>query len=315
VQGRDIVLSEERIEGYKHFCNKLWNATRFILLNKEGMRPSSVSARSIFDAWILTHLDELIEGVTSAMEELRFSDACTLLYDFFWHTFCDWYIESAKPRLEGEDRECVQNILSHVMKAFLRLLHPFMPYITEELWERMGGAESVLLASWPTASGYKDESACKKVEVLMEVVQRIRRLRLHLKIAPKKALRVWMKSAPSYTSLLTKESWFIKSLANLKEFSVAEDTRRPSPSLMETARAGQLYLLIDEKVQVQKERERVGSRLKSLEQQMERIKRRLSSEEFLKKAAPSFIKEQRMRLRDLKKEYNLLLEDFESLHE
>ncbi|MFN4190851.1 MAG: valine--tRNA ligase, partial [Pseudothermotoga sp.] len=149
-QGSDIRLDERYFDTYKKFANKIWNATRFALINLEGYEKKSLGELSIADRWILSRLQKTVMVVTQALENYEFNVAAKSIYEFFWNEFCDWYIESAKPRLNGEGRITTQNVLVKVLDSSLRLLHPFMPFLAEELWQNLPVAtESITIAPWP----------------------------------------------------------------------------------------------------------------------------------------------------------------------
>ena len=153
---RDIKLSEDRIEGYRNFCNKIWNASRFALMNVKGDIKKDIKGYNIFDRWILSRLNRLTREITASLQEYRFDEAANAIYQFIWHEFCDWYLEAAKPVIYKKDdadkRNITQTVMIHSLETSLRLLHPFMPFITEEIWQRLpkvSGMESIMLAPLP----------------------------------------------------------------------------------------------------------------------------------------------------------------------
>ena len=182
--GRDINFDMKRVEGYRNFCNKLWNAARFILMNLEdyeGTAELIVFPHSLTERNILSRLNRTADETGRALEEFKFNEAASTLYRFVWNEFCDWYIEEAKTQLffGGETRKITQNVLLHVLEKSLRLLHPFMPFITEEIWQKLPGAGlSIMVADYPSFDPKKDdpdaEVQMKTVRDLVSVVRNIR---------------------------------------------------------------------------------------------------------------------------------------------
>ncbi|MFN2257127.1 MAG: valine--tRNA ligase, partial [Desulfuromonadaceae bacterium] len=199
-QGRDIKLSTERIGGYRNFCNKLWNASRFALMNLEDFTPKDTSAwqkrpLSLADRWILTRLAVVENEANTALEEYRFNDAAGALYTFTWHEFCDWYIELIKGALYGDDTEArhsAQTVLYTVLERLLRLLHPITPFITEEIWQNIPGERpvpSIMLSTYPRGNGLLDDAdAVATMEQVMDVIRAIRNIRGEMDVAPGKKI-------------------------------------------------------------------------------------------------------------------------------
>ncbi|MBI4733643.1 MAG: valine--tRNA ligase, partial [Rubrobacteridae bacterium] len=220
--GRDIFLSRERIEGYRNFANKLWNASRFILMNLEGFEKIEVKETDLVlaDRWILSKMNRITGQVDEAIAAYNFAEASRLIYDFFWSDFADWYIELAKPRLykaeEKHERLVAQNLLVTIMDHTLRLLHPFMPFITEEIWQKLPGAgESIVVASWPAGKElYLDESAEYEMSLLQSVTSSIRAIKSVLGIALTKPVRVLLSTTDQLKrSILSNDDLYIKGLA------------------------------------------------------------------------------------------------------
>ncbi len=195
-QGRDIKLSESRIEGFKHFVNKIWNATRFVLLNLKDYEPVDLSpeALPLPSRWILSRLQRTIETVRDRLEAYEFDQAALTLYHFFWHEFCDWYVEASKLYLREEDsrRKETQNVLLRVLDASLRLLHPFMPFVTEELWQALPGTgEALMVASYPRVDPrFLSPESEKAMQLLQEVIVAVRNIRADYRLHPTQRIPV-----------------------------------------------------------------------------------------------------------------------------
>src|SRR5690606_16769315 len=179
--GSDVAISEEWAAGSRNFCNKIWNATRFALLN--GAVSTGLPERerlTTADRWILSRLQTVIAAVDAAFEEFEFAKVCDALYHFAWDEVCDWYVELAKTQLAagGEVAENTKRVLGHVLDALLRLLHPLIPFVTEELWRALTGRESIMIAPWPAASPeLADPAAEQEIAELQELVTQVRRFR------------------------------------------------------------------------------------------------------------------------------------------
>ena len=225
VQGRDIRLSEERIAGYRHFMNKLWNATRFCLQNLAGYDPTRVDPAhlqpELADRWICSRLQRIITEVRQALANYAFNEAAHLLYHFVWHELCDWYIELAKQRLRGNGipRLTAQHTLATVLDQTLRLLHPLIPFITEELWQHLPQAsESLVIASYPTADArYIDATAESQMQLLMDVVSAIRTMRGEVRLAPSQRVEARLRvEDATQQALLQQHAAYLTTLATLQ---------------------------------------------------------------------------------------------------
>jgi valyl-tRNA synthetase len=238
-QGRDIKLDEDRIDGYRNFCNKLWNASRFVFMNLEGYEGTcqldEQADRSIADKWILSRLNNTTREVNQALEDFKFNDAALTVYKFIWNEYCDWYIELAKSRLavEGSEKKAAQNVLLHVLEASLKLLHPFMPFITEEIWQKLPkNGDSIMVSDFPKfrvdGSDAKVEEAMGKV---MEVITGVRNIRGEMNLNPGLKLNVLIKtSRADLEATLKKHAGFIRELARVDQITIGLDIEKPEVS-------------------------------------------------------------------------------------
>ena len=318
-QGRDIRLSEKRFEGYKHFANKLWNAGRFILMNLDedllSNLPYGAPPRPE-DLWIITKLNRTIERVNKALSEYEFSEAARELYEFIWSEFCDWYIEFSKIRLyakpQPEDSEeekrikaeriSAQATLLMVFEKTLRLLHPFMPYITEELWQALPTAhqESISLTQYPQFNPQEVyEEAEKKVERIKEIISSIRSLRSDLRIEPSRRIKLYYRAEES-KSLVEEFMPHILSLARLE--SLEEVAERPPKSVAGFSRDFEFYVLAEENINLEELINSYSRRLSEVEKSMETFEKRLSNENFLKKAPEEEVQRTKEALEELREE-------------
>ncbi len=323
-QGRDIRLSEKRFEGYKHFANKLWNAGRFILMNLEPdlltKLPYCAQPRAE-DLWIITKLNKTIQKVNKALSEYEFSESARELYEFIWSEFCDWYIEFSKLRLYSKpdeslpeeerkaqeeainrERITVQATLLNVFEKTLRLLHPFMPFITEELWLELPTAhkESISIIEYPqhnTLEVY--EEAESKVERLKEVISAIRSLRSDLRIEPSRKIRLYYRAGES-KGLVEEFMPHILSLARLE--NLEEVQTAPPNCLAGFSKDFEFYLPVEEGVKVQELINSYSRRLSEVEKSLQNLQQKLGNENFLKRAPEEEVSKAKEALEDLQRE-------------
>ncbi len=236
-QGRDICLSEKRIEGYRNFINKIWNASRFCLMNLEGYQAQDIAALKLepADKWIIDKLKQTIIGVSDAIEKHEFSRVALGLYQFFWHEFCDWYLELAKPRLYQADdqiaRTTAQNIIIKVLENSLKMLHPIIPFVTEEIWQKLHPDESIMVAKWPDVQEEwlslcdtdKSDNDCKNMGHIILIIEEIRRIRTMLNISPAKRIKVHLAvQGIQAVNMLKQNSAYIENLGKVDCLSIAQ---------------------------------------------------------------------------------------------
>jgi valyl-tRNA synthetase len=197
-QGRDIRLSEKIIEGYRHFANKVWNIARFVLTNAKTIKMEGSVAYRPEDRWILTKLSETIEVVDRELENYRFNEAAKAIYQFLWHEFADWYIEFTKHRIfkgSEEEKRTAIHVLLTVLRDSIKLLHPIMPFLTEELYQKLPNrdAESIVVAPWPSPE-FKFQESVEPVETVREIIRGIRNTKAELNIPPSTEVEVFIRS-------------------------------------------------------------------------------------------------------------------------
>ena len=308
-QGRDVRLSEERIEGYRHFCNKIWNAWRFVGMHlgrgdTEAVKGEGLpSPADLADRWILSRLQEVIGAVTQSLEAYRFSDAASLLYQFLWHEYCDWYLELVKVRLTTDGDASAQRtgrlLLAHVLEVALRLLHPIMPFITEEIWQRLRHStrdpSSIMVAPWPVPDPSRvDPEAVRQMERVMEVIRGIRNIRSEVRIPP----NAWPIALVKIESeadgpLLTNTEAYIRQLARVKEVRVGRNVERPRLSAVAVSAGMEVYVPLEGLIDVAAEAQRVARELEKVERELERVERKLSNREFLERAPADVVMKER----------------------
>jgi valyl-tRNA synthetase len=291
--GRDIKLSEQRIEGYRNFANKIWNAARFVLMNLNGWSlDRKIDDPSLAGRWIRVRLRDCIVSVTQSLETYRFDEAANHLYQFIWHEYCDWYLELIKPRLsEGSpklDSEATKSTMVSTFETLLRLLHPFMPFITEEIWQKLPhSGESIVVAPYPKTDQISvEDQACEGImEDIISVIKEIRTIRSELSIPPIQRLKAGLRtSTPKQADQIQREGEAdIRRLAGLSEFIAGPSIAIPSGTMLTTTSAGELFVVI-EGVDLRKELARVEKKLATAKAELELADQKWKDQEFQRKA-------------------------------
>lgn len=316
-QGRDVRMSEERIEGYKFFVNKIWNAARFSLMNLEGYPAEGAAAgreeKSLKDRWILSRLQRTTAEVVRSLDEYRFNDAAAAVYSFFWHEFCDWYLELIKPTLYGketpEERMAAQLTLKEVLKNGLKLLHPFMPFITEEIWQKLTqDGTSIMVSPFPSLDESQiDEVAEREMGLVMDVITSIRNIRGEMGIAPSKKLRVII-SAPRVEekTVIASAQGDIINLAGLEELAIKGDMEEPKGVATGVVGAMRIFVLLEGLINIAEEKARLEKEMAKLEKDLAIVARKLANRDFLEKAAEAVIRKEEEKYKALR-DKNVLL--------
>jgi valyl-tRNA synthetase len=306
-QGRDVRLSEERIAGYRNFCNKIWNAARFILLNinKDVENISETSTLTLGDRWILSRVNNVSREVEKSLKEYRFNDYASILYQFTWHEFCDWYIEVVKPSITSEENDLKsKDVLVLVLSHILRLLHPIMPFITEEIWEKLPikkKENSIMISDWPCFNPeFEDSVSEEEFSIIIDIVSTIRNLRGELNISPGKDIPCIMKlSSEEHKSLILREEKTIKRLARIgSNWSIGSDVEYPKLTSSAVIRNIQIFIPLEGLIDVESEIGRLKKQIFETEKTISSLKKKLSNKEFVKKAPEEVIKKNKEKLKD-----------------
>lgn len=310
--GRDINWDMKRLEGYRNFCNKLWNASRYVLMNTEGQDcgfNSNDKVLSLADKWILAQYQQTVKQVRHYFDSYRFDLAATALYEFTWNQFCDWYLELTKPVLfkgsEAEQRGTRHTLIT-VLESLLRLMHPIMPYITESIWQAVKplagiNSDSIMLAAYPVYQAeLVDETAQADLEWLKAVITAIRNVRGEMNIAPSKPLAVLLRNLNAEElRRLEQNRNFLLVMAKLDSLEVlAADAKAPASA---TQLIGSMDLLIPMAGLIDKEAElsRIAKQLEKTQQELSRVAGKLSNEGFVAKAPEAVLEKERAKLAEL----------------
>ncbi len=299
-QGRDIILSEKRIEGYSAFCNKIWNSTRFILMNLgNDFKPKAIDISSLdmFDKWILHAFNQTVKKTTQALQEYRFNDAAQTLYDFWWHEFCDWYIELSKPRIYAGDSSAgtiAKQVLYYVLHEYLKLLHPFMPFITEEIWSNITSGEGrIVAAPWPQYDErFNFELEFTNAELFKEIVYKIRNIRGEMNVPPDKKAFVVIKAGKKIEQFIRMQESHLKILAKLEaiEYNAAYTPQKTDASAV--LPECELYMPLKDLIDLDKERARLDKEIARIQGELDRVLKKLNDSTFLAKAPAHIIEKE-----------------------
>ena len=303
--GRDIRLSEERISGYRNFANKVWNACRFTLMNLEDYDPAKAApgqTLAVVDAWILSRLQEVSQETAAHLDVYEFDQAANTLYQFIWHEFCDWYLELIKPRLgdktDPEARRQCQEILLQVLSAILRLLHPFMPFITEEIWQKLPGVSgSIMAAAYPQADDHLlNPQAEGEMRLVMETITAIRNLRGEMNVPPASQVEVYFKSgdADSLTAL-ERHRQSLMLLARLKELH-ANAASTPAAAAKAVVNGVEIFMPLAGVIDFTEEDRRLAREIEKIGKELAQAQRKLANEDFLAKAPEEVVNKEKERL-------------------
>jgi valyl-tRNA synthetase len=295
-QGRDVKLSEERIEGYRHFVNKIWNAARLVLMNlDDGPPPEAIPERpaQLMHRWILSRLQRVVVEVETALAEYHFNQHAQSLYHFIWREYCDWYLEMIKRDLYGQDpaaRATAQAVATHVLERVLILLHPVMPFVTEEIWRKLpGAAETIMRASFPEAEPDRvDGEAEEEAELLMGVIGAIRNIRGEMNVPPATQVAVSCLCANDQEiTALGRHAAMISDLAKLAELTVAhgaEVAEKPRMAASAVVKGVEVFVLLENVVDFAGEARRISKELEKIDRELRLSLGKLSNAEFLDKA-------------------------------
>ena len=306
-QGRDIKLSEERILGYRHFVNKLWNAARLVLMNlsSEGNASKKEPVYTLPDRWIMTRLGQVTKEVGQALEDYHFNDAAASCYQFVWHEFCDWYLEMAKQRLYGDNeaqKESAKAVLQEALAATLKLLHPFMPFVTEDIWEKLPRTNgSIMSTKFPEASDFiRDENALKGMTLLMGIINGVRNVRGEMNVAPSRKVNILIDMPhKEQADFLRDHSTYIQTLARVEEVSIGSGLPKPEASATAVFGQNQIHVLLKGLLDFQEEKKRLRKQIEKIEKDIEISRRKLAKKAFLDNAPAEVVGEVKEKLERL----------------
>lgn len=305
--GNDIRFQWEKVEANWNFGNKIWNAARFTLMNVEGITAEDIElegTKTIADRWILHRLQETKQNATQLMEKYEFGEAGRTLYNFIWDDLCDWYIEMAKLPLYGEDEQpkrMAQSVLVHVFDQTMRMLHPMMPFITEEIWQHLPHeGTSIMSASWPVAdSQLFDEEAVRDMELIQEVIRSVRNTRAEMNVPPSKAVPMSLKPSNSQASeRIERGRDYIVRFGNPETLTIDAAMEAPEKSISHVLSGAEIFLPLEGLINVDEEIERLQREKDKLDKEVERVTKKLNNEGFVSKAPAHVVEEEKEKQKD-----------------
>ncbi|MBP3038243.1 valine--tRNA ligase [Bacillaceae bacterium Marseille-Q3522] len=305
--GQDLRFSFEKLEAAWNFANKIWNASRFVLMNIEGVTIADIDLqgeKSVADKWILTRLNETIETVTRLSERYEFGEVGRALYNFIWDDFCDWYIEMAKLPLYGEDdraKKVTRSVLAYVLDQTMRLLHPFMPFITEEIWQKLPHTgESITVALWPQADkSLHDEEAAAEMKLLVEIIRSVRNSRAEVNTPLSKKIKLHVKAKDQQTLLvLEKNKAYLERFCNPEELILGTDLTAPEKAMTAIITGAEIILPLEGLININEEIARLQKEAVKFTKEVERVQKKLANKGFLAKAPENIIAEEKAKQQD-----------------
>ncbi|MCL5115949.1 MAG: class I tRNA ligase family protein, partial [Firmicutes bacterium] len=317
--GNDYRWSWERFEAGSHFANKVYNAMRFVLMNREeGFTPDPTPSAHPVDQWIWHRLNETIKAISDALDHFEFGQAARAIYDFFWDDYCDWYIEMAKVRLKSEGRQEALSTLMLVAERALKLLHPFMPFVTEELYQALGASsESIVTAEWPTPDPIRaSETGASVVEHIQALIRTGRNLRAEVGLSPaQKAPFVAVADSAEvlnrWTSAEAEALLLLK--AETLRMALKETGEKPEKAIAGVTLGGTVYVPLAGLVDVDRERERVQKAMADAVKERDRVEARLRDQNFVARAPEDVVAKTRDTLTELNARMQRLNEREEAL--
>jgi valyl-tRNA synthetase len=324
-QGRDVKLAEERIAGYRNFANKIWNASRFAFMNLEDFDPDAVVWQELelsnADRWILCRLNEAAREVDDALSGYRYNEAASSLYRFTWSEFCDWYIELIKDDLYKGDasrKTTAQYVLWTVLENLLRLLHPFMPFITEEIWQSLPGkrpVSSIMKASYPCpVPEWQYTEGAEEMELVMEVIRGIRNIRGEVEVPPSREIASILDCGSDESlHVLKRNEGYIMSLARLSDLAMGRSPERPADAAVQVAGDVQIIIPLKGLVNVEEEEKRLLKELGKVEKDIDFLGKKLENQEFIGRAPANVVAKEREKLDEFTNKKQVLLENLEKI--
>ncbi|MBQ4156463.1 MAG: class I tRNA ligase family protein, partial [Clostridia bacterium] len=312
--GNDMRYLPERVEASRNFANKIWNAARFILMNLDENEPAPYIPENLAveDKWIISKFNTLAKEVTDNLEKFELGLAVQKLYDFIWDVFCDWYIEIAKIRLNGEYSKTAKAVLVYVMSGCMKLLHPFMPFITEEIWQSLPhDGESIMISDWVEYDEKLNfECEEEQFESIMSAVKAIRTRRSEMNVAPSKKAAIYI--ATEKQDIFETSSAVIAKLASGSEVQVAKEFAIENAVSIVTNDAT-IYIPLGELVDFEAERARLNKEKEAIVKKLELTERKLSNEGFLAKAPANVVESEKEKAVEMKSQIALIDEQLAKL--
>lgn len=305
--GQDLRYSTEKVESVWNFANKIWNASRFALMNMGELPYEDIDLygkKSVADEWILTRLNETIETVTNLAEKYEFGEVGRALYNFIWDDFCDWYIEMAKLPLYGEDetaKKTTRSVLAYVLDQTMRLLHPFMPFITEEIWQNLPHeGESITVAEWPKVRPeLSNQEASEQMKLLVEIIRSVRNIRAEVNTPMSKKIAMIINAHDEkILDTLETNKAYLERFCNPEMLTIGVGALAPEKAMTAVVSGAEIYLPLQGLINIEEEITRLEKELEKLNKEVERVQKKLANEKFVAKAPAQVVEEERAKEKD-----------------
>nr|WP_164507199.1 valine--tRNA ligase [Companilactobacillus furfuricola] len=322
--GQDTRFSYDKMDSAWNFINKIWNASRFVIMNLDDDTPamddlSKVEQYDLTDKWILAKLNSTVNEVTRLLDKFEFGEAGRNLYNFIWNDFCDWYIEMSKATLTGEDEQAKAQkrmILTYVLDQTLRLMHPIMPFVTEKIWLSMPhNGKSISLAKYPeNHDEFKNDDAVEQMEVMIDLIKSVRKIRLEANAPLSNAIDIFIKPQnETVKQTLLNNQEYIDRFAHPKELKIATDMKAPELAMTGVTNATEVYIPLAELIDLDEEIKRQEEEMAKMDSEIDRINKKLSNENFVKKAPEKVVAEQKTKLADYQSRQDKISQRIEQL--
>jgi len=322
--GQDLRYSTEKVEAAWNFINKIWNASRFSLMNiGDDFKAEHIDLsgkKSLADEWILTRLNETIADVTRLAEKYEFGEVGRVLYNFIWDEFCDWYIEMSKIPMNGEDevqKQMTRSVLAYTLDSIMRMLHPFMPFVTEHIWQNLPvTGDSIVTASWPVVKPeLSNEQSKRDMEQLMEIIRAVRNTRSEVNTPMSKQIPMMIKTnSEAISNRLETERPFIERFCNPSTLTISTDVEIPEEVITTAVTGGSVILPLEGLIDMEKEIARLEKELEKWQKELERVDKKLSNEKFVAKAPEKIINEEKEKQALYTEKYNSVQERLNQLN-
>ncbi|MBQ5151975.1 valine--tRNA ligase [Macrococcoides caseolyticum] len=322
--GQDLRYSTEKVEAAWNFINKIWNASRFSLMNiGDDFKAEHIDLsgkKSLADEWILTRLNETIADVTRLAEKYEFGEVGRVLYNFIWDEFCDWYIEMSKIPMNGEDevqKQMTRSVLAYTLDSIMRMLHPFMPFVTEHIWQNLPvTGDSIVTASWPVVKPeLSNEQSKRDMEQLMEIIRAVRNTRSEVNTPMSKQIPMMIRTnSEAISNRLETERPFIERFCNPSILTISTDVEIPEEVITTAVTGGSVILPLEGLIDMEKEIARLEKELEKWQKELERVDKKLSNEKFVAKAPEKIINEEKEKQALYTEKYNSVQERLNQLN-
>lgn len=321
--GHDLRYSTEKVESVWNFINKIWNAARFSIMNiGEEFKFEDIDLThnlSLADKWILTRLNETVKTVTDLSDRYEFGEVGRALYNFIWDEFCDWYIEMSKIPMNGEDeaqKQVTRSVLSYVLDRTMRMLHPYMPFVTEEIWQNLPHVgETIVTSAWPEVEeGFMFEDSKQAMQYVVEIIKAVRQARSEVNTPLSKAIPIYIKTKDAdITQMLNENQHYLERFGHPSELVISTDIETPDKAMTSVVGAGEVILPLEGLIDMDKEIARLEKELDKWQSELDRVDKKLSNENFVNKAPEKIINEEKAKKQDYQEKYDSVKARIEQL--